>query len=350
MDSNILVSVVIPTLNAEKFIRECLEATINQTYSNIEIIIVDNGSEDKTVEICKEYAERDKRINLFHADKRGVSSARNCGIDNSKGELIVFFDADDIPEKDIIESYLIAAGEWYDRDISFIACGIFYDNRVNKNVVDKAYLLESYRGFIEGENYILNRNYAATLAWLKIFNFVTNKLYNAILIRANNIRFDQDVSIGEDLKFNLDYLNAIPGYIGMVNRPLYHYVRRSGDSLSITYHEGDIEDTKEIYRSFLDWEEKQEDVSDDNLLVIKSIFLTDWISRLSSMHDKYENTKEYREFRSVMNSEVGSREFQTLLKEVFKASKISWIRYVSLRTGNFSVFCFFRKIYQYAKG
>ena len=81
------------------------------------------------------------------------------------------------------------------------------------------------------------------------------------------------MNIGEDLKFNLDYLNKCEGYIGMINKTLYHYIKRTDDSLSLTYHESDIEDTKNIYRRFLEWEEQQQGVTEDNLLVIKSIYI-----------------------------------------------------------------------------
>lgn len=350
MYSNSLVTVVIPTINSEKYIRECLNATVNQTYSNLEILIVDNGSVDTTVEICKDYANRDKRIRLFSVTKKGVSAARNHGVQNANGDFIVFFDADDIPETDIIECYLKAANEWNGKKISFITCGVYYDNKVNRNVEDKFYILETIHGFIQGENYVLKRNYAATLAWLKIFNFVTNKLYKMSEIRGHNIMFDETVNIGEDLKFNLDYLDIVDGHIGMVNRPLYHYVKRSDESLSFTYHKGDIEDTKEIYRKFLKWEEKQPDVTDDNLLVIKSIFLRDWTSRLSSMHDKCRNKNDYHKYKKILNSEIGSHEFQIILDEVYKAKKISKIRYKILKTGYFSIYSFFRSVYQLAKG
>ena len=189
MISSPLVSVVIPTYNSEEYISGCLEATISQTYSNIEILIVDNGSEDSTEEICREYAAKDDRIRTFSVLKRGVSVARNFGIDNSNGKYIVFFDADDRPERDIIERYLNALEEWQNIYVALVTCGMFYDNIYYRNVLDTISILESQSGFIEGENYLLRRNYAAVLAWLKLFNFVTNKIYdNGILKRHSSPR------------------------------------------------------------------------------------------------------------------------------------------------------------------
>lgn len=345
-----MVSVVIPTYNSEKYIRDCLDATISQTYSNIEIIIVDNESTDSTRKICEEYADSDKRIRVYSTSTNGVSATRNTGICEACGKYIVFFDADDRPEHDIIESYIRALDEWKGKNISFVVCGMYHDNTFNKNVDDKVSILESIYGYIEGENYLLKRNYASTLAWLKIFNHVTNKLYSIEKLNKYRIRYDEKMHIGEDLKFNLDYLDKVDGAIGMINRPLYHYIKRSDNSLSFTYHENDIEDTKAIYRRFLNWEARQKGVTKDNLLVVKSIFLTDWTSRLTTMYDTWRKKGDRGSYRKILNAEIRCPEYQTMLREVYKAKKISWIRYYSLRTRNFSVFCFFRKIYQFSKG
>ena len=350
MNKDYLVSVVIPAYNADKYVRECLDAVISQTYSNIEIILVDNGSVDSTGSIFKEYSDKDGRIIVFSIENNGVSNARNYGIDHASGDYIVFFDADDRPEPDIIESYLEAWDKWHEKQISFICCGMFYDNVFNKNVENKVCILESWHGFIEGENYLLKRNYAASLAWLKIFNFVTNKIYNLKKIQQNRIAFDEKVNIGEDLKFNLDYLDACSGYIGMINRPLYHYIKRSDGSLSFTYHENDLEDTKDIYRRFIDWEKKQVGVTEDNVIVIKSIYITDWTSRLTTMYDHFKREGNVWKIRRKLNSEIRSYEYQRTLKQIYRERKISTVRFLALRSGWFGIFCFLRWIYQMTKG
>jgi len=241
MNDNYLVSVVIPAYNAEEYIRDCLVATLNQTYTNIEVIIVDDNSIDSTVSICKEYADRDNRIRIINNNGNGVSAARNTGIQNASGKYIVFFDTDDCPDAVLIQYYLDAVKLWRGKNVSLILCGMYYDNVLNKYVEDKISILEPYYGYIIGEKYLLSRNYAATLAWLGIFNFVTNKIYDVEKLKKYNIQFDELISIGEDLKFNLDYLEKSNGYFGMINTPLYHYIKRSDSSLSFTYHITDIE-------------------------------------------------------------------------------------------------------------
>lgn len=350
MNANPKISVVIPTCDSENFISECLDATINQTYTNLEILIVDDGSSDSTFSILQTFANRDSRIKLFRHPNKGVSTTRNKGIHNASGDYIVFFDADDVPELDLVESYVKALHEWQEKQVAFICTGMFFDNQYNKYVGDKTYILEVAHGYIEGENYILSRSSAATLAWLKLFNFVTNKCYNLELIKKNNILFDEKIHIGEDLKFNLDYLDADLGNIGMINRPLYHYVKRTNNSLSISYHNMDLEDTKAIYRRFINWEVNQKNVTIDNTLVVKAIFISDWISRLTALYEEHRYEKTFAVAKKTLRDDIQSVEFQRMLKEIYKAKKISTLRYMCLRTGVFEVFYFFRGIYQILKG
>ena len=350
MDSEILVSVVIPTYNSANFIRECLEATIRQSYRNIEIIVIDDGSKDTTMEICKTYADRDSRIRLFTHANVGASTTRNRGIRHAKGEYIVFFDADDYPEDNLIEKYIEAKEQWADRAVSFILCGMYNDNLYNKHIENSESILESAHGYIRGENYLLGRSSAATLSWLKLFNFVTNKFYNLKVIKEKEISFDPDVAIGEDLKFNLDYLDNSEGYIGMINLPLYHYIKRGDSSLSLSYHDGDVEDTKEIYRRFVAWEAAQEGVIEDNVLLIKGIYVTDWVSRLTTLYEKHHRDELRPLVKKKLRNELQSEEFRGLLNDIYKAQKISRIRYYSLKIGSFEVFFFLRGIYQVLKG
>ena len=93
-----VVSVIVPMYNAEHTIEKCLDSIINQTYDELEIILVDNGSDDNTIDLAKNYCEKDNRIILISENKKGVSNARNKGIDISKGDYLSFVDADDALE------------------------------------------------------------------------------------------------------------------------------------------------------------------------------------------------------------------------------------------------------------
>lgn len=346
----LLLSIVIPVYNAEKYIKFCLDAVVNQSYSNLEVIVVDDGSTDHSLAIINEYASKDKRIIVLSHENKGVSYTRNEGIEAASGQLITFIDADDYPDSELAQNYIAGVDRWKGKDISFFMCGMYFDNLYNRNIRNKKLILETIHGFIEGECYLLNRSSAATLSWLGIFNFVTNKCYDLRKIKEYNIRFDEGIHIGEDLKFNLDYLDKCPGYIGMKNIALYHYVKRRDDSLSISYHSNDLEDTKCIYRRFITWESSQHDVTDDNILVIKGIYINDWVSRLTAYYDYFRGTSDAGMVRHKINKEIRSKEFQHTLKEIGKSKKIGFLRYLCLRTGIYEIFYLLRIFYRIAKG
>lgn len=93
--NNPLISVIVPVYNVEKYLPRCIDSIIDQTFKNFELLLIDDGSKDKSGEICDEYAKRDNRIKVFHKENGGVSSARNVGLDSAKGEWIIFCDSDD---------------------------------------------------------------------------------------------------------------------------------------------------------------------------------------------------------------------------------------------------------------
>lgn len=139
--NDVLLSVVIPVYNASEYLEECLTAVCNQTYRNLEIILVDDGSKDNSLAICKKFAMNDSRIKILTHPNKGVSATRNDGIEAATGEYIFFCDADDYPEEDLADNYVNAIERWGKKKYSFIVCGMFFDNKLNKNVKDKKIFL-----------------------------------------------------------------------------------------------------------------------------------------------------------------------------------------------------------------
>lgn len=139
---NELISVIVPVYNVEIYLKECLDSIISQTYLALEIIIIDDGSTDKSFEICKNYENRDSRVVLIHKENGGISSARNIGLDNAKGKYIVFIDPDDIVETDYIE-FLYSMIKKNETDIAMCGhkrfkhkikkCDIIYETRKISN-------------------------------------------------------------------------------------------------------------------------------------------------------------------------------------------------------------------------
>lgn len=340
-----LVSIVIPTYNSEKVIKSCVVTLMNQTYSDLEIIIVDDGSTDGTVTICREYQMRDDRIKVLCKEHAGVSKARNAGMEAATGRYITFVDSDDFVEENLIEEEVSAFLHFKElgTEIAWVMCGMHVDVYCGT--------MEEGDNLIETEEKLsaLERNKIGYLSWLKLFNFITNKLYELEKIREHGICFAENIQIGEDLQFNLDYLNAVDGKLGMVNRPLYHYVRCNDESLSLRYYENAIEHTKAVYRSLLDFAGRQEGITEDDLLIIKSVYIVDWTSRLTALFESTKTSFINSGIRKRIRREIVSEEFCELLEEVHKCHKISYVRYLMLKCKNYGLYCFVRRIYRLIK-
>lgn len=184
------VSVIIPIYNTQKYLVRCFDSIINQNESDLEIILVDDGSEDDSGRICDAYAEKDKRFCVLHKENGGVSSARNSGIDMMSGDYCCFVDSDDCVSENYI-SVLLNNLKAYCCDVS--VCGLS-------------------RTDAEGdlnEVIVLNR----PKAQLSLFNetdgikgYIGGKLFKADIIKKNDIRFDENQALAEDLLFIFDYL------------------------------------------------------------------------------------------------------------------------------------------------
>lgn len=199
------VSVIVPVYNVEKYIKRCVKSLISQDYSNIEIILVDDGSPDKSSTIIDDLATLDARIVVIHKENGGVSSARNAGLDASHGDYIMFVDGDDWVDNNYVSCFLDMA-ETSD-------CQIVYNknnygdglNQANKNVYSSVDAEKAMEWIYTGE----------------IFVAVWNKIYEARLLKENKIRFNENIWYGEGMLFNIQCLQVVD-YIGVAERNVYH--------------------------------------------------------------------------------------------------------------------------------
>ena len=214
-----LISVIIPVYNVEQFIEKCLETVINQTYKNIEILIVNDGSTDKSKSICELYQKKDNRIKLFNKKNGGLSDARNYAIDYLKGEYVTFIDSDDYVEEDFIE-HLYELIEKYDVDISVCSYSVISKNKIiecgKKYESKKMNKVEAYRNMLEENGFSVS-------AW--------GKLYKSSLF--NNIRYPKG-KLCEDNGTTYKLMDQVD-YIYFSNRELYKYSRRTGSIMLSTF-------------------------------------------------------------------------------------------------------------------
>lgn len=218
-----MISVIIPVYNVERFLPQCIESVLAQSFSGFELILLDDGSTDSSGAICDSYAKKDKRIRALHISNSGVSVARNKGIDESKGEWITFIDSDDFVEPDYLERFHTEKD-----DADLIIQGLeYYDNR-NGNYfkqvrVSDCTLDES--GFKEkvAQNDLLHSGYPVAKAY-------------RINLLSDKIRFNERISFHEDHIFVLEAMNAAKT-IRLVDSIAYKYrYYHSTNSLSMKRH------------------------------------------------------------------------------------------------------------------
>lgn len=225
------ISIIVPVYNAEKTLHRCVDSLIGQTYSNIEIILVDDGSKDHSLAICQEYAEKDSRVIVVSKINGGVSSARNTGLDRATGIFVMFCDSDDWVESNWCEEL----ASHYDQDC-LVMCGYYsiqadgrrIEERVGGNLVR-----------IQKEDYLSTKMLGGFAPW--------NKIYSRNVIETYKLRFPENLTIGEDRIFVWRYLQMISGDIICLGKCLNYYIFPQNNSLTINLPENYYLQCDEIF-------------------------------------------------------------------------------------------------------
>ncbi|MBS7339899.1 MAG: glycosyltransferase family 2 protein [Lachnospiraceae bacterium] len=226
------ISVIIPSYNVEPYLERCVESVVNQTYRELEIILVDDGSTDATGELCDSLAVTDSRIKVVHKENGGLSDARNAGIDVAEGDFYSFVDGDDYLEKD---AYEIMISEMTNDDVSLVSAGIVAEDiKGNKHLN-----MSKERLILSKEDALLN-----LLSPVRtIGQSSCNKLFRKQLFRE--LRYKKGI-INEDMEL-LPKILDICNLVVLLNKPVYHYVRRSGSITESEFSMWKYEGIKNAY-------------------------------------------------------------------------------------------------------
>ncbi|MBE6889906.1 MAG: glycosyltransferase family 2 protein [Ruminococcaceae bacterium] len=208
--NNQKISIIIPIYKTEKFLRKCIESVLNQIYSDLEVILVDDGSPDRCGEICDEYAAKDSRIKVIHKDNGGLFSAKNEGMKHATGEWISFVDSDDYIDPTMYE-YLISLTN---SDIDFVQCGIIFEES------DRQWTGYAPKEVIFWDGGCGKIQKKEMKFWA---NSTCNKLYRRSML--DGLFFSPEYTLGEDLFFNIYVLNKFRGAV-LGTKALYHYVQQ----------------------------------------------------------------------------------------------------------------------------
>ena len=220
--NSVQVSVIVPIYNAENFIEECAKSILGQTFKNLELILVDDGSTDGSLEKCQYWAQREERISVIHQENQGAGGARNKGIDNAKGRYIYFFDIDDEISNELIELN-VQIMESY--KVDFVLFGY--------RSVETAYKSEtvvSFQDSIIRSNTDLRDKYIE-LFILKMNGFPWNKFYRKSFLDRYNIRFENQ-RIQQDEVFNLKVYHYLDNAYVSSNVLYTYYIYNNGNTRS----------------------------------------------------------------------------------------------------------------------
>lgn len=289
MNNNPKISIIVPVYNVEQYLPRCIDSILNQSFADFELLLIDDGSKDKSGAICDEYAAKDSRITVFHKKNGGVSSARNVGLDNARGEWLAFIDGDD----DITEGYFNIRQEHEGVD-----------------VIIKPYCVVNAEGHVNYHNNKLN----ILAEREEIFRYYVQKRKNALwdkIIKRKTVgtkRFNTNVSIGEDFLFFLSVLPNVKS-IAFDDTGSYRYFLRQGSAMQSV----DIKRKIEILWQNID-NVKSFTNTDDLRLLQKGIVYKSYVLSLYRLRDELDDN--------------GRLKLKTLLKEM-KYSDLKFIDFNS---------------------
>lgn len=308
--SKVKITVIVPVYNTVEYIEKCVVSLVNQTYKNIEIILIDDGSELATKEKCDKLAIKYKdNVKVFHKTNGGTSSAKNLGIEQATADYIAFVDSDDFVE----ENYISDLAEMIEKNVDLIVMGykVFYEN-TNKEI-----------GVLpKCNNKITNAKSAVRILGVDgLLNVDVSKLYKRKILLDNNIKFENDFSTGEDLIFNCKYITKVCNVAISSKTPQYYYVRRDTESLVNKYRDNLFEISKYLLDEVLKLYSNL-DMNSDSDKVLLADFKCDYmVSCISNLYRK--------------DSEKNPKKRRKQLKEIFDYSKKNDV-YKTSRKNRFS--------------
>lgn len=203
---NPLISIIVPVYNSEKTLGRCINSILGQTFNEWELLLINDGSTDRSGELCDEYASKDQRIEVFHKENGGVCSARNLGINNAKGKWITFCDSDDYVDEDWLNLFV--------ENISYEKSLIIQFYKVSgRELYNFSHDIVSFNDIYDGLCEMYDK---------KILGYVWNKLFNSEIISSNQIRFNEIFHFREDEDFVLKYLLYIDCLTVVYNGAYYY--------------------------------------------------------------------------------------------------------------------------------
>lgn len=302
--ANIMVSIIVPVYKVEKYIRQCINSILNQTYTNIELLLIDDGSPDNSGIICDEYANKDNRVRVFHINNSGVSAARNIGLRNTKGNYITFVDSDDWLDLDCIEKSLNIISN---NNLDLLQYGY-------KRVDDYGNVL-----FVDaGETPTLDAKRYTKVGKMSIN--VWCSIFKATIIKHTGLNFDENLKLGEDQLFIYRYLSKCN--LCMRESNLFYNYRLNQESACIVNNPIECIKSIKVFQAFESRPNFEYNIQNS----ILRYFLYPIISkRFLSVKEAYKLVRNEK-----FNQLRPNRKFEHLFFKLYKVNKYFGILYLRL--------------------
>ncbi|MBE6075408.1 MAG: glycosyltransferase family 2 protein [Selenomonas ruminantium] len=324
-----MISIIVPVYNAEKYLRECLDSVLAQTYTNLEIILIDDGSKDASLSICQEYARKDKRIIVHHKENSGVSDTRNYGIEHAKGDFISFCDSDDIIDQNL---YLILYNTMKEYDVDRVVSGYAYLYNDNRLLYSKPRV---HDGKYEAHDILKKMIDDGTLSGF-LFSGVNNSLFKKEVIKKNNIRFNKAIKYNEDGLFSFQYMLCSKSIYSLQSRQTYLYRQHDESSTK----KRTVGDKYGVLRKKL-WDMQLNDMNIDFKLQMERRTVTEALWQILDISKNEIGVKAIEDIRNILkNEEVQKCMLAIRVKDlnmykkfyyILMKLKMSWLLYYSSR-------------------
>lgn len=306
---NPIISVIIPVYNSENHLRKCLDSVIGQTLENIEIICVNDGSTDSSIEILNEYSEKDNRIIILDEINEGAGISRKKGLDISKGEYVYFADSDDILEKSLCETTFKNAVN-NNSDIVFFKVKYFDTKTKYEYVPEKFDLSNFFSNGTEFENYVFDWGSVKPIVFNQFTN-IWNCIFKRDLLKNNDIYFPKKLSFN-DVPLHVQSI-IYAEKISFVPEVLYNYRLNNENSITVKSH-----NNKRVFDIFIIFEFLEKFLSDENLLMeFRMEFIEFKLDHMNYHLSKLQEKNLYGEFlykiqQELKKTKITSREFDRL--------------------------------------
>lgn len=330
---NVKVSIIVPVYNSERYLTVAIESVLKQTYTNFELLLIDDGSTDHSSSICDRYSLMDTRVKAFHKDNGGVCSARNFGMKQASGEYVAFLDNDDEYDSLYLETLL----ELIIKSKSdIVKCGrnnikITEDQRVVRTTKatfdsDKNY---SFDTFLQDYDKIKKTG---------CMDSVWNGLYRLDFIQTNEIQFDEALRHGnEDLVFNYQILTKRPK-ICVTSKPLYTHYYRLSHSTSMKFFDDQVESRIEAIEIEQEFAKLIPSVKSRNMIAFEEYRgCFQIISRCS-------DAKKKKELAHSVNQQIGTSFLHNLDASIFKGDKVRIFDFVLFNHKLYNLYFMYKSI------